>query len=182
MTHDTKKAMVQTMQGLMAVCSHLLHQADFKFVLLRELQSDKIEGEFSVYRQFTGANAFMTSADVVRACKKRLARHAATYLEDLDLKLETQAHLCIGPALQGEDAAVVEGCEAVPSLSAQEESSAAYVAGWVEKKCQEELQFEEEEPLVPPEISAFIQEVSRGSVIVPHQSTYDLVRYGLVFV
>ena len=35
MTHDTKRALVQTMQGLAALCKHLLTVAGFKFVLLR---------------------------------------------------------------------------------------------------------------------------------------------------
>ena len=48
-THDTKKALVQTMQGMAFICAHLLTQAGFQYVLLRELQSDRIEGEFSVY-------------------------------------------------------------------------------------------------------------------------------------
>ena len=55
-------------------------------MLLRELQNDKIKGEFSVYRQSTvGTNAFMTSAgNVMEALKKRLARHAASCLEIMD--------------------------------------------------------------------------------------------------
>ena len=68
-THDTKKALVQTTEGLIAVCEHLF-SVGFKYVLLREIQSDRIEGEFSVYRQSTGASAFMTAADVSYAFKK----------------------------------------------------------------------------------------------------------------
>ena len=44
-----------------------------------QLQNDKIKGEFSVYRQSKDANVFMTSGNVMQACKKRLARHAASY-------------------------------------------------------------------------------------------------------
>ena len=88
-THDTKKALVQTMQGMASICAHLLTQAGFQYVLLRELQSDRIEGEFSVYRQSTGANAFMTSEDVLTACKKRQARYAASYLETLEVTAGT---------------------------------------------------------------------------------------------
>ena len=51
LTHDTKRALVQTTEGLIAVCNHLLNSG-FKYVLLRELQSDRIEGEFSVYRWY----------------------------------------------------------------------------------------------------------------------------------
>ena len=47
LTHDTKRAFVQTIEGLIAVCKHLF-SVGFDYVLLRELQSDRIEGEFSV--------------------------------------------------------------------------------------------------------------------------------------
>lgn len=182
MTHDTKRAMVQTMQGLAALCKHLLTRADFKFVLLREVQSDKIEGEFSVYRQSTGANAFMTSGDVMQACKKRLARHAASYLQSMEFSsAENKAHTCVGAAVEAEDASFIENCVAQPVLSVPEESCAAYVAGWVEHKCADSLSFSDEEPLVTSEVGAFITEVSRGSLTVPHQSTFDIVRFGLTF-
>ena len=180
-THDTKKALVQTMQGLTSICAHLLTHAGFQYVLLRELQSDRIEGEFSVYRQSTGANAFMTSGDVLTACKKCLARHAASYLETLDVNGETMAHTCVTSAIDAEDATFIEDCTE-PSLSIHEESSAAYVAGWLEKKCEEHLIFNEEDELVSTEVSAFISEVSRGSLKIPHQTTFDLVRCGLAFI
>ena len=95
LTHDTKKALVQTMKGLISLCKHLLTHAEFDYVLLREIQSDKIESEFSVYRQSTGSNDFMTSSDVFSAYKKRLARHAATYLESLDFQKEEKIHTCM---------------------------------------------------------------------------------------
>ena len=127
-THDTKKAFVQTMQGLTCICEHLLTHAGFQYVLLRELQSDWIEDEFSVFRQSTGANTFVTSGDVLTACKKRLARYAASYLETLEVTVETMAHTCVTTAIDGEDAKFIEDCTA-PSLSIHEVSSAAYVAG-----------------------------------------------------
>ena len=80
------------MQGLTSICAHLLTHAGFQYVLLRELPSDRIEGEFSLYRQSTGVNAFMTSGDVLTACKKRLARYAYPYLETLEVTVETMAH------------------------------------------------------------------------------------------
>ena len=180
MTHDTKKALVQTMQGLSSICTYLLNHAGFQYVLLRELQSDRNEGEFSVYRQSTGANVFMTCGDVMTACKRRLARYAASYLETLKLTVETTSHTCVATVIDTEDATFIEECTE-PSLSVQEVSSAAYVAGWLEMKCTEHLNFTEEDELVQTEVSAFIEEVSRGSLTIPHQTTFDLVRCGLAF-
>ena len=81
-----KKALMQTMRGLAAVCKYLLDTAGFTYVLLREIQSDRIEGEFGVYRQSTGGNAFMIVGDVSAASKKRLARHAAKFLKSLEFE------------------------------------------------------------------------------------------------
>ena len=71
---------MHTMQGLVAVYRYLFRNADFQYVLLREIQSDRLEGEFSVYRQSTGTNSFMTTSDVVSACKQRLTRYASKSL------------------------------------------------------------------------------------------------------
>ena len=111
----------------------------------------------------------------------RLARHAASYLETLDVNGETMAHTCVTSAIDAEDATFIEDCTE-PSLSIHEESSATYVAGWLEKKCEEHLIFNEEDELVSTEVSAFISEVSRGSLKIPHQTTFDLVRCGLAFI
>ena len=165
-THDTKKALVQTMQGMASIYKHLLTQAGFQYVLLRKLQSDRIESKFFVYRQSMGVNAFMTSGGVLTACKKRLARYAASYLETLEVTVETMAHTCVTTAIDDEDATFIEDCTEF-SLSIHEESSAAYAAGWLEKKCEEHLTFSEEDGLVSTEISAFISEVSRGSLKTP---------------
>ena len=181
LTHDTKKALVQTMQGLVAVCNYLFTSGNFEYVLLREIQSDRLEGEFSVYRQSTGANSFMTTGDVFYACKSRLTRYAATYLKSIELQPEPKGHTCLGPVMV-EDAASIEKYTAEVTLTVNEESSAAYVAGWLETKCGGDLAFSDEEPLVTSEVKKFVETVSRGSLTIPHVSTFELVRLGLCFV
>jgi hypothetical protein len=169
------------MQGLVAVSNYLLTSAHFEYVLLREIQSDRLEGEFSVYRQSTGANSFMTTGDVFSACKKRLARHAATYLKSIEVQPEPKEHTCLGPVMV-EDAVSIEKYTAEVTLTVNEESSAAYVAGWLERKCAGDLAFSDEEPLVTSEVKDFVETVSRGSLTIPHVSTFELVRLGLCFV
>ena len=128
-THDTKNALVQTMQGLIAVCRYLFRNADFHYVLLREIQSDRLEGEFSVYRQSTGANSFMTTGDVFSVCKQRLTRYAAVNLQSIDVHPVSKEHTCLGTAIDLEDAASIERCTTDVTLTVNEECSAAYVAG-----------------------------------------------------
>ena len=181
LTYDTKKALVQTMRGLAALCRHLLDTAGFSYVLLREIQSDRIEGEFGVYRQSTGGNAFMTVGDVSSAAKKRLATHAATFLKSVEMDDQPKVHDCIGPLIV-DDAASIENSISDVTLTNNEKSCCAYVAGWLEGKCSEDLSFSDEEPLVNSDVKNFIEEVSRGSLTVPHECTYQLVEVGLCFV
>lgn len=180
LTHDTKKALIQTTEGQMAVCRHLFTEG-FQYVLLRELQSDRIEGEFSVYRQSTGGNAFMRAADVICAFKRRLTRFAATFLESIDtepVESSCGSHVCNG--MEYDDAATIEACVSAVKLTDMEEYSTAYVAGWLEMKC-DDLCFSVDEPLVSGEVIGFIQEVSRGYLTIPHVCTVQLVNTGLRF-
>ena len=62
------------MHGFITICEHLIKNSGFTYVILRETQSDRIEGELYVYRQITGVNAFMTAGDVMQDCKNCLAR------------------------------------------------------------------------------------------------------------
>ena len=92
LTHDTKRALIQTTRDQISI-SHYLFQEGFKYVLLRELQSGRIEGEFSIYRQATGGNAFMTSADVLVSYRKRLNRFASEFLQSIENSQDI-AHTC----------------------------------------------------------------------------------------
>ena len=132
LTHDTKKALEQTTAGQIEVCKHLF-QKGFTYVLLRDLQSDRIEGEFSVYRQSTGANSYMVASDVLSCFKRRLSRFAASNLESLDFAADSPAHICKG--VDYGDAAAIEACLREERLSEMEEMSCGYVAGWLESKC-----------------------------------------------
>ena len=181
LTHDTKKAILQTTEGLIAVCAHL-YSVGFEYVLLREIQSDRIEGEFSVYRQSTGANAFMLASDVLSAFKRRLTRFAASFLEYVETGPpggSSESHTCSGIGF--DDATTIEHCISEETLSAMEEYSVAYVAGWLEKVCND-LLFSEDEPFLTTGAKEFIEEVSRGYLTVPHVCTYEFVGIGLRFV
>ena len=60
--------------------------------------------------------------------------------------------------------------------------SAAYVAGWLERNCKVLIKYNDEEPLVASEVKEFVAEVSRGSLKVSPQCTYELVIFGLTLV
>ena len=180
LTVDTRKALIQTMAGLNRVCDYLLGEnAKFEYVLLREIQSDRLEGEFGVYRQSMGSNNFMSSGDVFSAHRKRLTQHAASYLQHIEHNVQEKGqHVCA--ELDVKDGHFIESCVEL-SLTIQEQMSCAYVAGWLEMKCQGVLTFSNDDELVTGEISLFIKEVSRGSLVVPHVKVFELVQLGLKF-
>ncbi|KAL8600389.1 hypothetical protein ACOMHN_052806 [Nucella lapillus] len=138
-------------------------------------------GSITDNHKTTGANCFMTSTDVFSASQKRLAKHAASFLESIEVESVPKEHICLGVSIDYEDAASMEMCTADVTLTASEESSAAYVAGWLESKCEEELSFTDEDPLVTSEAKDFIHQVSRGKLKTPHACTFQLVRIGLSF-
>ena len=48
LTHDTNRTLVQTTRGMTDLCSHLFEMG-FEYILLREIQNDKIEGELRTH-------------------------------------------------------------------------------------------------------------------------------------
>ena len=123
----------------------------------------------------------MTTGNVFNACKYRLARYAATVLQSIDVHPDPKEHTCLGTDIDLEDAVSIENCTTDVTLTVSEECSVAYVAGWLEMKCVDKVTFSEEEPFVTSEVKDFIETVSRGSLKIPHVSTYRLVRCGLRF-
>ena len=93
LTHDTRKALIQTTEGLEAVCRHLYSKGQ-EYVCLKDLQSDKIEREFGIYRQSVGANFFMTAGDAVSSFKKRLTRFSAVMLQQVERNDPKPEHIC----------------------------------------------------------------------------------------
>ena len=164
------------------LCEALLQSANTFWIQLdspmccseKYIQSDRIEGEFGVYRQSTGGNAFMTAGDVSAASKKRLARHAAKFLKSLEFEEEQHNRVCIGSVVIDDASAMEESVSSI-TLSSSEKSSCAYVTGWLEGKC-DELVFTDDDPLVTSNVKNFVEEVSRGCLKIPHECTWALFR------
>lgn len=174
-THDTKKAMIQTLSGFIGITKYLMNHG-FQYVLLGSLQSDRIEGEFSVYRHSTGSNLFMASSDVISAFKRRLVKFSGSVLNSIEMNTKsTSLHTCAQTTF--DEASLVESAFCV-ELTTFELYSAAYVAGWLEHKCND-LNFEGDDALLNGGPQSFIEEISRGKLTIPHTSTFEVVRAGL---
>lgn len=178
LTHDTKKALVQTTNGQYELCKYLF-SLGFSYVALREIQSDKIENEFSVYRQSTGANALMSCQDVQASYKKRLAKFSSKHLEEINISSQTPSHSCNFD--HNDEELCIQLGNSSP-LSSEEIHSCVYVAGWLEFKAGDDIQFADDDVLVHQKFRQFVDEVSRGKLKIPHESTFMLIQTGLQFV
>ena len=76
----------------------------------------------------------------------------------------------MGPMIIDDAAAIERSIENV-TLATKEESSGAYVAGWLERKCKVLIKYNDAEPLVASEVKEFVEEVSRGSLKMSHRCT-----------
>ena len=68
LTADTSKALVITLRGLESLVKYLLSK-NIKYIMLGDMQSDRIEGEFGAYRQLNGGNYYMSADHVQNALK-----------------------------------------------------------------------------------------------------------------
>ena len=92
LTSQTQQAFLQTLAGLVALTTDLLLIHGFSYVLLGQFQSDKLEGEFGVYRQSSGGCYFISVEQLL--CSARFRR------------MELYSHLCALDASPGHVPAV----------------------------------------------------------------------------
>ena len=113
----------------MCISKHLIERV-FKYVLLRELQSDLIEGEFSIYRQSTDESAFMTSTDVLNSYRKRFTCSAASFLNSIENNGDI-VHKCYGSTSE-EDGVLLEKSLAKVKLTGIESAACwMLVNNWI---------------------------------------------------
>ena len=62
LTSDTSNALHMTLNGLTTLIQKLLSK--MSYVLTTELQSDRLEGEFGIYRQLSGGNFHISALQV----------------------------------------------------------------------------------------------------------------------
>ena len=72
LTNETRNALITTLNGLSEIAVNLLEDKSFKYVLLGFFQSDRLEGEFGVYRQMSGG-CYHISVDQI-LCITKLRR------------------------------------------------------------------------------------------------------------
>ena len=82
-----------------------------------------------------------------------------------------------------DDAAAIESSIETVTLTTSEESSVAYVAGWLERKCKVLIKYNDAEPLVASDVKEFVGAHLRCLINVPKNlSGSDIFVLNAVFV
>ena len=158
MTSQTQHAFLQTLAGLIALTTDLLLIHGFPYVFLGQFQSDKLEGEFGVYRQSSGGCYFISVEQLL--CSARFRRmQLYSRLCELDASSHVPAS-CFATCLSDDEVAFLDYCpEAADNLSPEENASIYYVCGYIAKKNRTSR-------ATSPE-SNFTELVSRGLLTYP---------------
>lgn len=176
LTHDTYNALIETEDQTIGLVNYLCSNHGYRYVIPRELNSDPIEREFGFYRDGTGSNNLMLLINVNASFKKSLAQFGVKYLDEINSSSRMANHSCadFDDLIQKFEISLSE------RISENETLACAYCAGWVEARSS--VQYDEDVPCVPLEVGKFVNEVSRGGLVVPHMPTFELISIMTPFV
>ena len=145
-----------------------LLQNGHKYVLPGKIQSNRVEGEFGIYRQNSGGNYFISVDQVISS----LSLERIKPFNKLDIaREENRRRNCCAM----DKSMSVDDCfEDTSNLTCIEKSTLYYISGYITKK--QRMQSSVESADAIPE-SEFTQLVSRGKLSRPPGDLYDLSQY-----
>ena len=168
LTVDTSNALGVTL-GLIALIKLLLSKG-FKYVLPGTFQSDRLEGEFGVYRQSAGGCSYISLQQIMNS----LSVQRLKLFDKLEIESKS-AHVtedCCSESLNNEEVEMLaEGFDLVSTLTEVEKSSLYYIVGYVAAK--ENLSVSNENDNQHPN-SEFSTLLSRGKLSHPPLKLFDL--------
>lgn len=173
LTSDTSNALHITLHGIVNLTSQLLGK--MRYVLLGELQSDRLEAEFGIYRQQSGGNFHISVQQALNSSK----------LQQLKLynKLEIPAKIshckqeCCTQELSEEYLDNLNNCFSNSSeiINEIERSSLYYICGYIAHK--EGCMILSKNMVTSEKESEFVSMVSRGNLDYPTEELFDLSLY-----
>jgi len=173
LTSETSNALHQTLNGLTCLVKCLL-DAGFQYVLPGKIQSDRLEGEFGIYRQSSGGNFHISTYQVYNGLKlQRIKLFNQLELPD-KLRISGVSDCCKGMISSEEDQEIMDSCfEISTKLTEIEKSSLYYISGYVAFKegCSISA------PRSMNDTSEFIDKLNRGCLGYPPPELYDLSQY-----
>ena len=160
LTKDTSNALHITLNGLVDLVKNLLNKG-VSYVLPGEFQSDRLEGEFGVYRQSCGGNYYISFEQVKNAlCLRRIKLY---HTLNITQEMNHISSKCCEERLNEDELNCLDQCLEMSShLSEFEKSSLYFISGYVAFK--ENMKSE----VLPADIlgndSEFTDLVSRGKL------------------
>ena len=170
LTADTSNALVITLEGMSALIKLLLTKG-FRYVLPGTIQSDRLEGEFGLYRQSSGGCYYISVQQVINSLSLQRLK-----LFD-ELEINSKSHIeddCCSADLNENEIFMLDECfQLVDMLTVEEKSVIYYIAGYVAKKdnlagSTDDGHFNE------TPASEFTSLVSRGKLSHPPDELFDL--------
>ena len=170
LTADTSNALVITLEGISELIKLLLSKG-FKYVLPGTIQSDRLEGDFGLYRQSSGGSYYISVQQVINSLSLQRLK-----LFD-KLEIDSKSHIkddCCSADLNEEEISMLDECfELVDMLTEKEKSSIYYVAGYVAKKDNLAVSNDDGHSNGHP-FSEFTSLLSRGKLSHPPVELFDL--------
>ena len=171
LTSDTSNALHQTLLGIVALIKLKL-DVRFSYVLPSKIQSDRLEGEFGIYRQSSGGNYCISMYQVFSGLKLQRLKlyHQPEMSEKLHVAINDEC--CQSLFENDEDLQILDSC-----LSTLEKSTPYYISGYVTLKemCAVDV------PEIQGQESEFLKQISRGHLGHPPAELYDLSQYLFAF-
>lgn len=174
LTADTANAWHVTLTGMVEVTRKLLILGA-SYILLGKLQSDRLEGEFGIYRETSGGNYLISVEQVLNSLSlQRLKLYHKLHAES---GVTSNENACCNGKLEDKDLdiEILERCfDDASHLSESERSTLYFISGYVAFK--ENIGFGETTSNDIPE-SEFTNLVSRNKLSHPPSELYDLSLY-----
>ena len=129
LTSQTSKALSLTIKGLITIIKRFLGEG-IKYVITGNFQSDRLEGEFGIYRQLDGGHYYM-SAEHVQNCLK-LQRIKLFSRLNYFVKLDHTENSCCKEPLNENEIDQLDNCfSEATDLNEIERSTLYYISGYV---------------------------------------------------
>ena len=148
--------------------------------MFRNFQSDRLEGEFGVFRQLNGGNYYMLADRVCTALKFQRIK-LFTKIDVMNHVWHAESNCCTKPLSDEELEALNDCFESTSDLTDIDRSTVYYVAGYICRKenlCQN---LNEHSIAQNTATSEFTKELLRGNLSHPPLYLYDLGLYLLVY-
>ena len=106
LTSETANALHQTLHGIVDITKTML-RSGYPYVLPGKIQSDRLEGEFGIYRGSSGGNYYISVEQVVSSLSmQRLKLYNQLEIE----QSSTPENTCCTQELSSSDEELVENC------------------------------------------------------------------------